>query len=224
MGRLILLRHGQTFSNLNRILDTRPPGAELTELGKEQASTVGLELAEYCGVGRGNFGRITTVASSIAIRAQQTAVRVAASLEKTAGVAPGTLPIDVRMGIHEISAGSCQGAQGEEAAAIYTDAFRGWLEGDNDACLPEGETYRDVLNRYQPVLESFAEALGEDEDVIIVSHGAAIRVVSTHACGVDADFAFGAYLPNCRFVVLEPQGKPFGQWRVERWADAAVQL
>lgn len=224
MGRIILLRHGQTFSNLGRILDTRPPGAELTDLGKEQALTVGLELAEFCGVGQGNFGRLRLLVSSVAIRAQQTAVRVAASLEKAAGLPEGALPIDVCPGIHEISAGSYQGAQGEEAAALYTDAFRGWLDGDADSRLPEGENHLEVLARYQPVLESVADSLGDDEDAIIVSHGAAIRVMSTHACGVDPDFAFGAYLPNCRFVVLQPGGRPFGEWDVERWADTAVQL
>lgn len=224
MGRIILLRHGQTFSNLNRILDARPPGAELTDLGKEQAEAVGLELAEFCAVGNGNFGRVTKLVSSVAIRAQQTAVRVAQSLEKVAGLPSDSLPIDVRLGIHEISAGTYQGTQGEEAAAIYTDAFRGWLNSDPDARMPQGENYRDVLARYQPVVEDLAAELGEDDDVIVVSHGAAIRVVSTHACGVDPDFAFGAYLPNCRFVVLNPNGQPFGKWKVTRWADTAVQL
>lgn len=224
MGRIILLRHGQTYSNLQRILDTRPPGAELTDLGREQASTVGHELAELCEVGHGGFGRLKLLASSIAIRAQQTAVHVAASLEHAAGLPADSLTIDVLTGIHEISAGNLQGAQGEEAAALYTDAFRGWLDGDTDARLPEGENYLEVLERYQPVLENIAENLGDNDDAIIVSHGAAIRVVSTHACGVDPDFAFGAYLPNCRFVILEPSGKPFGEWNVARWADTAVQL
>ena len=36
-GRLILLRHGQTHANVARRLDTRPPGAELTDLGRRQA-------------------------------------------------------------------------------------------------------------------------------------------------------------------------------------------
>ena len=36
-GRLILLRHGQSYGNVERRLDTRPPGAELTPLGRDQA-------------------------------------------------------------------------------------------------------------------------------------------------------------------------------------------
>lgn len=34
---LILLRHGQTTSNVDRKLDTLVPGAPLTQLGEEQA-------------------------------------------------------------------------------------------------------------------------------------------------------------------------------------------
>ena len=38
-GRLVLVRHGQSHGNVDRRLDTRPPGAALTDLGREQART-----------------------------------------------------------------------------------------------------------------------------------------------------------------------------------------
>ncbi|WP_264064405.1 phosphoglycerate mutase family protein, partial [Mycolicibacterium hippocampi] len=36
-GRLVLVRHGQSVGNVERRLDTRPPGTALTPLGREQA-------------------------------------------------------------------------------------------------------------------------------------------------------------------------------------------
>ena len=36
-GRLVLVRHGQSYGNVDRRLDTRPPGAALTDLGRDQA-------------------------------------------------------------------------------------------------------------------------------------------------------------------------------------------
>ncbi|POC80683.1 histidine phosphatase family protein, partial [Vibrio vulnificus] len=36
--RLILIRHGQTESNVHRLLDTAMPGPGLTELGQQQAA------------------------------------------------------------------------------------------------------------------------------------------------------------------------------------------
>jgi len=38
-GRLVLLRHGQSVANVDKRLDTRPPGAKLSPLGLEQART-----------------------------------------------------------------------------------------------------------------------------------------------------------------------------------------
>lgn len=36
-GRLVLLRHGQSYGNVERRLDTLPPGTALTPLGRDQA-------------------------------------------------------------------------------------------------------------------------------------------------------------------------------------------
>ena len=36
-GRLVLVRHGQSHGNVARRLDTKPPGAPLTDLGHEQS-------------------------------------------------------------------------------------------------------------------------------------------------------------------------------------------
>ena len=58
----------------------------------------------------------------------------------------------------------------------------------------------------------------------MVSHGAAIRTMATHAAGVDPDFAFAGYLGNCRFIVLEPGNRPFGEWNLVRWADVEHQI
>ena len=40
MVRLILVRHGQTRSNVHGLLDTGLPGPGLTELGQEQAASL----------------------------------------------------------------------------------------------------------------------------------------------------------------------------------------
>ena len=45
-GRLVLLRHGQSHGNVERRLDTRPPGAALTPLGRDQARAFAQGLAQ----------------------------------------------------------------------------------------------------------------------------------------------------------------------------------
>lgn len=227
-GRLILLRHGQTYSNVAHKLDTRPPGAELTDRGRAQAWNVGAELVEYCRAGNSTAGRLAAVVCSTALRAEQTAWLAARAFEETAGLPEHAVRIDVRTGIHEIFAGDYEMHNDEEAHRDYTATLRGWFEGDEDARLPGGETLADLLGRYRPVLEELvAEHLSDSEgenDVVVVSHGAAIRTMATHAAGVDPDFAFAGYLGNCRFIVLEPGGREFGKWELLRWADLEHQL
>ena len=213
-GRIILLRHGQTYSNIDRIMDTRPPGAELTERGRGQAEDVGRELAELCA------GRRVRFVCSIALRAQQTAMLAARTYGEAAD--ERSVPVEVLVGLHEVFAGEHEMSGSEDTHREYMVALRGWVDGDPEARMPGGESYVDVLGRYQPVLEDLAAELEDDEDIVVVSHGAAIRVVTTHACGVDPDFAYTGYMPNCRFTLMEPQDKPFGQWVLRRWADTEV--
>lgn len=228
-GRIILLRHGQTHSNVAHKLDTRPPGAELTERGRAQAREVGAELAEYCGAGHGSPGRLGTVVCGVSLRTQQTALLAMQAFEKVAGLPEHAMRLDLRTGIHEIFAGDHEMHSDEASHRAYTTALRGWLEGVAEARMPGGETYIQLLKRYRPVLEDLAANNlvgdgGEERDVLVVSHGAAIRTIAAHAAGVDPDFAFAGYLANCRYIVLEPGEAEFGQWKLVRWGDLGQQI
>ena len=50
-GRLVLVRHGQSHGNVERRLDTRPPGAELTDLGRDQARAFARGCPHHVGDG-----------------------------------------------------------------------------------------------------------------------------------------------------------------------------
>ncbi|HZK31577.1 MAG TPA: histidine phosphatase family protein [Corynebacterium sp.] len=217
-GRIILVRHGQTTSNVVRKIDTLPPGAELTAMGRYQAHRVGAELAEFCGVAPGHAGRIRSVTTSVAIRAQQTTMIMARALEQAAGLPNRALNVQVRTGLHEVAAGDYEMRNDDEAHRGYARAMFGWLRGDPQARAPRGENYTQLLDRYQPVLEELAgtHAAG---DAVVVSHGAAIRTVASHAAGLEPTFALENYLNNCRFVVLEPGDRNFGHWSVAKWGD-----
>lgn len=228
-GRIILVRHGQTTSNVDRLLDTEPPGAELTPLGRQQACGVGTELAAYCGAGEGSLGRIGGMYCGISLRTQQTAMLAARAIEEAAGVGERALRVHPTVGIHELAAGDMEMRGDEEAHRAYAVAMSGWLRGDPGARMAGefGEGIADILGRYRPVLETIVdvhELDSAERDVIVVSHGAAIRTMATHATGIDPDFAFAGYLANCRFIVLSPGGRTFGDWRLVRWADLDHQI
>ena len=135
------------------------------------------------------------------------------------GLQPGDVPIAVTEGIHEIDLGELEGRDDHAAYEAYMENLAAWLRSDASAQAEGGETYLQLLDRYVPVLDALiADHEGRDTDLLVVSHGGAIRTVAAHAASVDPQVALDAYIANCQFVVLEPGGKPFGQWAVRYWA------
>jgi len=198
-GRLVLLRHGQSYGNLERRLDTRPPGAELTPLGRDQARTFAL-----------GSGRPALLAHSVATRATQTA----AVIGDAADVAPHAV-----VGIHEVQVGELENRSGDDAVAEFDAIYRRWQLGELNVAFPGGETGYDVLDRYLPVLTELRLRYLENDDwtgdIVVVSHGAAIRLASAVLAGVDANFALDNHLENAQSVVLAPITD--GRWSCVRW-------
>src|ERR1700754_356457 len=131
-GRLVLLRHGQSFGNVERRLDTRPPGADLTPEGRDQARAFAL-----------GAGRPALLAPSVANRASQTAAVIGAQVD----VAPHEVA-----GIHEVQVGALENRNDDEAVAEFNAIYERWHLGELDVPLPGGETANDVLDRYVPVV------------------------------------------------------------------------
>ncbi|OBG23455.1 histidine phosphatase family protein [Mycobacterium sp. 852002-51057_SCH5723018] len=198
-GRLVLVRHGQSYGNVERRLDTRPPGAELTPLGRDQARAFAR-----------SSGRPAILAHSVAIRASQTAAVIGTELDLAALEVPG---------IHEVQVGKLEDRTDDEAVAEFNAIYERWHRGELDLPLPGGETGNEVLDRYVPVLtELRMRYLDDDEfngDIVVVSHGAAIRLASAVLAGVDGNFALDHHLDNAESVVLAPITD--GRWSCLRW-------
>jgi histidine phosphatase superfamily protein (branch 1) len=94
---LDLVRHGETLSNLNGIIDTAPPGAALDATGLEQANAVGTSIFDEYGT------NIAGVFASEAVRTVQTATPLADLL----GIEPSSIP--QLEGLNEIPAGLFEG-------------------------------------------------------------------------------------------------------------------
>lgn len=201
-GRLLLVRHGQTHSNVERRLDTRPPGADLTDLGREQAGAFARGLAQPPGL----------LAHSVARRAAQTAAEIAAH----AGLTPHEFD-----GLHEVQVGDLEMRSDDEAITQFESVYQRWHEGDLDAPMPGGESGTEVLDRYVPVLTQLRMRYLDDAawhgDIVVVSHGAAIRLVAAVLSGVDGSFALDHHLANTESVVLAPITD--GRWSCVQWGS-----
>lgn len=195
-GRLIFLRHGQTTSNVARRLDTRPPGAPLTELGRTQAAALVGALADE---------PVVAVLSSLARRAQATGAPLAAARG---------LEVDARPGLHEVDVGIYEDRSDTEAHHGFVNVFAAWHRGELDEAMPGGESGTQVLARFAPLLTGVRGKLAHGS-VVVVSHGAAIRLVASVAAGVDGRFALANALDNTAAVVLEATGED--EWVCVAW-------
>jgi probable phosphoglycerate mutase len=199
-GRLVLVRHGQSHGNVDRRLDTRPPGEALTELGRDQARAFGRSWEHPVGL----------LAHSTALRAFETAAEIGEQLGLSA------VELD---GIHEVQAGDLEDRNDDEAHEEFNAIYRLWQRGDLEVPIPGGETAQQVLDRYLPVVTQLRLRFLDDHawtgDVVVVSHGAAIRLVSTALAGVDPGFAIEHHLANTECVVLSPITD--GRWSCLQW-------
>jgi broad specificity phosphatase PhoE len=199
-GRLVLLRHGQSYANVDRRLDTRPPGSELTRLGRDQARAFAQAGSRRPGL----------VVHSVATRAVQTAAEI--------GGLHG-MAVHEAAGIHEVQVGALEDRGDDAAVAEFSTIYQRWHQGERGVPLPGGENADQVLDRYLPVLtELRVRYLDDDdwtEDVVVVSHGAAIRLAAAVLAGVDSGFALEHHLGNAEAVVLSPITD--GRWSCVQW-------
>lgn len=199
-GRLVLVRHGQSFANVDRRLDTRPPGSELTPLGRDQARAFASAGAH----------RPVLVTHSVAIRAAQTAAEISGALGVTARALDG---------IHEVQAGALENRNDDDAIAEFNAIYQRWHSGEPGLALPGGESAEQVLDRYLPVVTDLRMRYLDDDDwtgdIVVVSHGAAIRLAAATLAGVDGSFVLDNHLNNTDAVVLAPITD--GRWSCVQW-------
>jgi broad specificity phosphatase PhoE len=196
--RLILIRHGQTPSNVRGLLDTQPPGPGLTEWGQTQAAAVPETLAGEV---------VDAIYASTALRAQLTAAPLAADRG---------LDVIIRSGLREIAAGDWEMLGDDESVHGYLELVGAWLAGDLRRRSPgaDGESGIEVMERFDAVIAEIA-ASGVDA-AAVVAHGAVNRTwASLRADNLDDEFGAGHPLRNTGIVILD--GDPDAGWTAVSW-------
>ena len=200
-GRLVLVRHGQSHGNVERRLDTRPPGAALTDLGREQARASPQSLAAPAR----RWSRI---------RSRCGPPRPPPRSAPQLGLAPTSSRASTRF-----RSAIWRTATTTTAIEEFDAVYQRWHEGDLDVPMPGGESAQQVLDRYLPVVTQLRVRYLDDHawtgDIVVVSHGAAIRLVVAVLAGVDRGFALEHHLANAECVVLSPITD--GRWSCLQW-------
>jgi probable phosphoglycerate mutase len=194
--RLYLVRHGETHANVARQLDTAVPGLDLTEAGHEQARALADRL-------RGeDLGAIYV---SDLVRTHQTAQPLASVL----GLGLVVLP-----GLREIQAGDYEMST---EWGPFIDAVQRWRD-DPEHAIPGGDSGLGFMARYEAAIRRIA---GDGhESAVAVSHGAAMRVWTAAASGLDPSFFEARRVDNTLVVTME--GDPDAGWRLLAWGDEPI--
>jgi len=199
--RLLLLRHGQTPSNVAGLLDTGAPGPRLTPLGEQQAAAVPAALE-----GR----RIDALAVSSLVRTSDTAGPLAAARD---------LRPTVLGGLREVEAGSLEMSSAFDDHHTYLETVFAWSRGDRSRRMPGGPDGHEFLARFDDAVAELSTVGRETRDggvVLAVSHGAAIRSWSgARVRGLDVEEL--AHTPLANTGLIEVQGDPESGWELVEW-------
>ena len=164
--RLVLLRHGQTQSNVDGVWQGHLD-VELTDTGRAQAHAAGAALAAYRPV--------RLVCSDL-----QRALVTAQAVGDAAGLEP---EVDPRW--REYHVGQWQGLTTAEVIARHPEERLAALRGEDLPRGIDGESPGQVAERVRPALAELAERLGPGECGIVVSHGGTVRVMLSVLLGID---------------------------------------
>jgi broad specificity phosphatase PhoE len=199
--RLILIRHGQTPANVLGQLDTGHPGPGLTDRGLEQAARIPDALRDE---------EIDAIFVSTLVRTQLTAAPLAAERGLAATILGG---------IHEAEAGDLEMRSDPEAIHAYHSTIYAWGSGDLDVRMPGEQDGHAFFGRYDADIAGIEESGAET--VVVVSHGAAIRVwTARHARNIDPEVTAQNDLMNTGIVILE--GSMSDGWDLVSWAGTPV--
>lgn len=148
---LILVRHGETLHNVNRITQGWSD-SELSERGREQVLRLAGRLKEMqpTALYSSPLGRAMTTAQAIAEATGLEIVQLDDLREMNYGRWEGRAFLDIRREDEEI--------------------YRRWIADEECPC-PEGESHADVRRR---MLRAFQTV--NSERAVVVAHGTAIRI------------------------------------------------
>lgn len=157
MGRVYLIRHGETDSNSQK----RFQGRIDIPLNAKGMGQVG--CLERFMKGK----KLDAIYSSSMLRARMTAAPLAMSHNL------GYKPMEL---LQEVSFGQWEGLSFDEISKRWPDELNAFLTRPGDWVPPGGETFAQVAERCQKAFDQIFAEQGHDKNIAIVSHGGIIRV------------------------------------------------
>jgi probable phosphoglycerate mutase len=222
VGRIFLLRHGQTAWSVSG-QHTGRTDVPLTAEGERQAIAAGERLRDDFRevFGEGGIGKLTVYTSPLS-RARRTA--------ELAGFGD----YQVLDGIAEWDYGRAEGRTREMLSEAIGRPWNLWadgpqmlptsLDGEHDDVLPDGrvvhvhngygESADEVYARVSSVIDSLMPRISAGEDVLLVAHAHVLRILTSCWVGAPVHFAKQLKLDTGHFAMLSDYK---GDHVIEKW-------
>lgn len=182
MGRLYLIRHGETDSNKSYRFQGQTD-IELNAKGKAQAQLLAEHFKDI---------KLDKIYCSSLLRARQTAEPLA----KTHG-----LELTAVDDIKEIAFGEWEGMTFDEINAKWPGDIDAFFKNPALCHVPGGENFTDVAARVEPFFKNGLAEM-ETSDIAVVSHGGIIRVLLCLFLGLDLNKIWNFSVGNCSTTTL----------------------
>lgn len=172
MTKLFFIRHGKTKWNLEGRYQGARGDSPLLEQSYREIELLAMYLKQY---------RFAKIYSSPLKRALTTAQKLAVQLDQS-------LKIEVDQAFCEFNLGKMEGMKFSEVEKLYpteVDAFRHHPEKYDPTAI-EGESFPDLFARMTPKIQQICQRYPND-NVIIVSHGAALCAEIRYLQGISLD-------------------------------------
>lgn len=198
---LILVRHGETVHNVNRITQGWSD-SDLSERGREQVLRLAERLKEL---------QPTALYSSPLGRAMSTARAIA---EATG------LEIVQLDDLREMNYGRWEGRAFADIRVEDEEIYRRWIADEECRC-PEGESHADVRRRMLRAFETIHRETVNSERAVAVAHGTAIRIGAMALLDLPLMSAMRFAQDNASFNLFVRRGE---QWLLKIWNDTTHAL
>ncbi|MEQ1918283.1 MAG: 2,3-diphosphoglycerate-dependent phosphoglycerate mutase [Elusimicrobiota bacterium] len=194
MGKLVLVRHGQSQWNLeNRF--TGWVDVPITPLGEQEAHRAGKELKES-GI-KFDLGFVSEL-----IRANQTLDVILAELGRQ------DLPIKKDKALNERHYGDLQGLDKAETAKKYGDAQVHIWRRSFDVKPPNGESLKDTADRTLPYFRKFIlPAVTAGQNVLVSAHGNSLRAIIMDLEKLSPEAIMKVEIATCRPIYYDVGAK-----------------
>lgn len=192
--RVIIVRHGQSTYNAQKIIQGRCNESVLTEKGIADAQQLGQALREV---------KIDAFYCSPLQRAKQTAETIQASLVHPTALQPTDRLLEIDLPLWEK-------LKKDAAKSQFAADYRQWKENPHEfkMILEDGTEHYPVLALYKQAQDFWREAISkhQGQTILIVAHNGINRCLIMSAIGISSDRYHTIQQSNCCINILNFSG------------------